>query len=1472
MAPVLYEKDQEMSDMPREPYHGHGSQVHNAENQQGHFPEPEPSANRVRKKKGSKKSKRKTAKAFDTQRVEQRVDLAQLCKLDSVSRGIEGDIYARGFEATPADQHGHFDLPFDREQNDTEISAYKARHDAASATSWNEHTIPKQLKPLYGGLHAQQDATMTDHLQSATPMKEPAQRLQAANSPDPRRSDEIKATTGQFQYPGIRSNAPAQVAGMHLGLRVRMPPARSKRAQPLVTPPATRQDPVEDRCGPETLAPSPVLETPAQRQTGLSTDRIADAVRKIIEDIHRGHQDVVAKSQAELKNVEQELEQAHASVGMHKDRAQSLKQEVERLSAEVENQKTRLSGFESKASKFKKFVHGLGNDYASLKKDFEANRARSTELVREGQEQCVARDTLLEQDREYREDAVRLRNEALKSLRDATTELEVANAHLVHLEQQMTEKSRSLEEEKSLRKQTQEQLTSAISVKETLVSEVQANKTAVLDNLSLIHAEFQKAGNQSSIAEQLENTAAAVQSLESRQTATVDDVSSVRTLVKAMSQSLSSSLHNEDHQTDHFAAIKAHMEGVIEGLRADLSKREHIVANETWYREKIANLEGKLQENNEHVLLCKKEMEASKANSIELKQRNDRLHEQVNELQSRPAPDEDTKSQLEAVKVELEIKTAAVEAAQIDLESKSEELRNLTTANAALHADLKVLQERLDSWASPDPSASDAEFSRRLGEGIKQARQEISAQAAAFNESEDVRRRNEVRQLQTSNGRIAKKLRELEQKSTKDRSAFERAQKQYEASKFEWQEKQAATEKLAEERGQEAVSAQSSLDTLKRTVQMEMVQRSEYDVLKAQLVEEEAKARTAEVDRAELAQDIDRLSATAQNDRFELEQRGNDVQRTLSELEQVKHALEQTKTELERQRTAAQSETETLEKRLSEANKVAKLSGEGLEQYKRDSEAHFAKERDQSQKSITNLQNSLAEAEHSLAQQTAADEEFRLQVEQSWNQEQAKYKTSLEQADERVNAAGTERDEALAEAERLRNKIAMMHKRATESQHTRTIRCPGNEMTKTLDEHHGEDAAQAEVLHQIGHGVTPTASFEITQPTRPRKAGDRSAVITSRQDSIPAPDILRTRSIETSAEEPAADRSQGSLAQQTFPAFGAAPDTFSPGRSSLISGPSREESQPSPARDDSGNIDDSQQADVVPETQFDDLPSFARFNAATASLSGPKRNEDAWNKASDTIADPRRRNRASNVATMNEAEIILSANAFLSDTQDAHEALQDDIIWKLPDFGFKKPVPPSNSGSKLIRSASNTFSDSHDVDKSEKTRKDGSRLTYQTPEPRSMLSDGPRVRGPQSSSPDFVSKEQPSRAINTYSGQSSGKRRATSNLGFQQLPKRKATGHAVIGYDQQHKKSAHAITAAQSLDAATQEREFQPVFSQASAFPRSSQDIGSSVDHSQSASQPRTRVRTLAGASARQTRRSKMRSTGKSFPSEACDT
>ncbi|KXS94167.1 hypothetical protein AC579_603 [Pseudocercospora musae] len=681
------------------------------------------------------------------------------------------------------------------------------------------------------------------------------------------------------------------------------------------------------------------LTTNAQDAEDLDLE---DAIGGLTSKIRRSSKAESAKHHADRETLKHQLQQALHRQGLLQGRLKVLEQENENLSAAMSEQTAKLLGHQSKTSRLKAFVDGLGNDLAVVRKDSFAQRQQTEQLISDIGQNRRDHNILLQQMSACSERSAQLKAEALEAFRETKEKLVVATVQSSNLEEQSREKDRLLSEEKRLRLQLQSRSIDADTSSETITKQIKTVADTILDKLFEIHATLECGNTNDDLVSMLGKIAAAIQALNSQQTSTVEEVTSVKGLVGCMSEILSSRDDDQDNVSGSESSLRAYLDETLKSLRAELSQHQQSAIQETANEVIIDGLKDDL----ETALSFEPRFKDAQKNEADLRKEIVILKEQV-AAQSNLEIDRG-----EHTKLSDELKNAKAE-----LQCHVEQIHELTTAKSKLEEQIKLMQQGNEA---PELSATWTNAETQAAHQIDRIRAEMAKHAHELRTRGSAETDNEHKRLVQESARLARNVRILEDELASANVDLEKYRAERYNSNREMEElKRIVDTREAEVSGLEAAqrdseTAQDDLEESRDEVETQLAARyekAEEALTKIAELPNPVEASRCEVNRAEHRESKLRAQVTG------LQSQVRQAHEDAKEVEVMHHI------ELHNAKAAVEKTANNLRAKLSEATEeLTKVRAEntGFIDQVRSSWQETAKTHEQT---IRNLEADLIEAE-----------------------------------------------------------------------------------------------------------------------------------------------------------------------------------------------------------------------------------------------------------------------------------------------------------------------------------------------------------------------------------------------------------------------------------------------------------------------------------------------------------------------------
>ena len=1183
-------------------------------------------------------------------------------------------------------------------------------------------------------------------------------------------------------------------------------------------------------------------KAPTVSQDQASSD-ISDYMQIIAYKIRQNEEIASAKFATEHERLEAKLQQTLEAKQALEEELNEALQLKDGLAASLDKQRVTVKTYESRLSRFKIFIDGLGNDVDALKKDANAARRKGEQLTQEGEDHKAERDALSNQLNVCAERSAQLKDEALKACQETQSELQAAILHRNYLDQQLSEKVGLLAEERDRRSHLERQLTSTANSDQTPFRRLKSDSDTMFDKLYEIHAALEESQSTAQTSDLLEKTLAAVQAVNSQTIATADDIISVKALLETLSERyaqkmpfLANHADSGDSLTDRLdqslatreggqivaSTFQTHLDNALRDLKEDLSNREKLIQQDASHREAATSLHEKLKASNVRIADYDSQISAARAKERQLQEQNAILQAKATASQSKLLPADDAHVLFSEAKAELNLKIQALESTNADLASKSEEVGRLSTANADLQDQIRTLHNQLTEVKNNlvDLASERRLFERNAQADVERVRKEMSEHTERFQTELQTNASNDLKKLSSERHRLEKQLKALTVELTACKSQLQELQKGSSTGNANREREIRRLSDLTQSQKQEIESLQASLNGIRNSLKDRASVEEENSALSAQLSTEKTKLQYTLGEKSALLNQI------------------QDVQLS-SEAAQLSEG--KLKVAFEEYRTDKDMALKALEEDLVKAKEAAERSEAGLEHFKGTCKKAVDDENKKTERQAKALNERLSEALAELQKGKQADEEFRAEVERSWQHEQQAFEDRSNEFQCKIAAAEVQRDEAMADNERLREELqkAMNEERTELLEQLDQAQRLADSGEEKLRSRHGSSGNNADASSRPRvpsfselEGITPSASIDSTAPTKPRKNVDRHSNATMDSGPVPVPEELRPESRRTGSAMNSKEVRGPVVEESQFVS-----DPFGENSGSLAP-------EPNPLTtlsDNNGelNIDGTEserRRKTVDETHSEQgLPSFAAFNismatserlpskVASSTFLVPSLRESQSNGASGIIYRTPAKSRSAYVSSnaqrppddfsIYEDSQGTTWSPRLED-QEARRHLRDSPSRGQAEkdkYTFQKSFPNPNSASKIVHPCRIDPSNSRHRDsgshRSDRSTGRGLRISGVRGEGRYTPARDARPSGTgqgipaNSSSPDFVQTTS-AHKMSTYlpNGGSSGKRRLSrtnsrptadprlAGRNRPPAPKRKLEGYIVEDYEHERKK------------------------------------------------------------------------------------
>lgn len=932
------------------------------------------------------------------------------------------------------------------------------------------------------------------------------------------------------------------------------------------------------------------------------------------------------------------------------------------------------------------------------------------------------------------------------------------------------------------------------------------------------------------------------------------------------SRSLRKRPDDAQHQTNQEPSLERYIDEALTGLRTDLCRQEELAAQDATNREAISGLVKQIEDVNNRMADCNKDLTTTRENEAQLKEQNVVLEARIATLQSQGGPVEQDAAQLVQLKAELSLKVQALQTIKSELDAKASALREITLANAELRSQVSALQSQLQEG----PTAVDFDIERtklaeKHREEVKKIEEEMRSLATKWDDSQVSKAANTIKQLKADNSSYSKKLADMAKELETTKKRLELQGTNYPTTS-RMQGMIDSAEKLASDRKKE-------VDVLEARLTRSQHAENEVSQLKSQLVDAGEVARKA------------------------IQEKGSSIE----QMRRVRRECKETENRLDQQLQQCRSDSEEMERRLNSAIQAAEEHGEAATKRMQESaEETIVAERRNHVRQVEALQKSLQDLRTDLQTRIETDEGFREDLQRSWQNEEKKNQAKISELNDKISEAEAQRDEAIAENEQLREDLAKSHRPTASTtkgdfqpiggaqsidprlQNRRPQ--PGNELPSQLP--------QEVIQHAVDQGTKPShLSAPIPGPIIEETQQEPFSVSQYRDTQLSQRGLVGSHSQQHYKFENQKER--GSVVeesqQRSYDIFGAshkggARQQLSVHPSERPRGPVVEESQqqssssPSQLQDKQhgrGQLGEQCQQEFLPSSP-DCQPSMAadsekQYRSRLEAESGTQFVPETQYESTAPVEMPSFAHFNSTSALRRGKEHEIASSAFESPPNRAGSQPQRNAP-----RNFRKSMPPPNIATKMVRRGTDSSS------LSSLSQEDINSLAFvapptvhttagtncRTPEPGTL---GGKTQQSQSiasgSSPNFVEQMANGRSQNTYhhsggSGQKGVHHQTSHREPRVTGPKRKADSQVVPGYEQERKKKQANRSSQGDGHIRSSRGEGHALSELVAAQNRMSQTPSSSRGEPRFLTQP-SRMQTLAGATSSSTIRQTRNTTRK---------
>lgn len=260
---------------------------------------------------------------------------------------------------------------------------------------------------------------------------------------------------------------------------------------------------------------------------------INDYMQIMMYKIRQQSQTSINRVALERDDAQQQLHLVLEAKKALEDQLSTLCQDNNDLLLTCDQQKTKLTSYETRAGKLKRFVEGLGRDMDGLKREANALRRKTDELIQASQVQKEVREELLRQKHACETQISNLKEQA-SAAKDATAQLQAAQAQIDHLEGCLSEKVGMLSEERDRRTQLEGLLTEAQTKSGKILKELRSDNDTVLCNIAALHEMMENSDANDKLLDTLSQVLEMMQAMSSQTKVSGEDAAAAKELVASL--------------------------------------------------------------------------------------------------------------------------------------------------------------------------------------------------------------------------------------------------------------------------------------------------------------------------------------------------------------------------------------------------------------------------------------------------------------------------------------------------------------------------------------------------------------------------------------------------------------------------------------------------------------------------------------------------------------------------------------------------------------------------------------------------------------------------------------------------------------------------------------------------------------------------------------------------------------------------
>nr|POE75547.1 hypothetical protein CFP56_53659 [Quercus suber] len=450
---------------------------------------------------------------------------------------------------------------------------------------------------------------------------------------------------------------------------------------------------------------------------------------------------------------------------------------VRMLESTIEKNVQKQKEREMTVVRMKKFVDGLGNDFDVMKKGATAMNHQIVAITKECSDREQMQLDLCRTVSHSAERTTKVRIHTLQALHEARAEIDDYRLKNQYLEQQLSERVGLLSEERDRRSLLERRLAgSSTAANDELQRSLKLYHEKELDELYLVQANVDQHRNDSTkLTERVEDTMVFMQDLATRESLNSRDLSSMRVNIEVNQPREASTVPSGPLHS----LIESGLED-LKSLRACVEQHEVDVKQVAHYQVIIATLTEQAKASSIRIADHETELQSARDNDAKLKESNLTLHTRLTCLQDKLILYEDSAEQCRELRSALNYNALTLENSKADLQEKAEHLCKAQSENVSLRVQVKALQEQAQQAEDAiSEHARQADQLRQKHAANQQTlRSEFELQETNFITQRLAEKDNEIRRIVTERDGIAMELQEMAELRTEIECKLSEVQQQ----------------------------------------------------------------------------------------------------------------------------------------------------------------------------------------------------------------------------------------------------------------------------------------------------------------------------------------------------------------------------------------------------------------------------------------------------------------------------------------------------------------------------------------------------------------------------------------------------------------------------------------------------------------------------------------------------------------------